>query len=73
MTSLNSQMHNDIMAAGYKERPLMLAPRGNGQKSGKNGLGGNGQKSGKNGLGGNGQKSGENGLGENGQKSSENG
>ncbi|GKA31438.1 hypothetical protein Tco_0717743 [Tanacetum coccineum] len=26
MTSSNSQMHNDIMAAGSKERPLMLAP-----------------------------------------------
>ncbi|GJY55315.1 hypothetical protein Tco_0454430 [Tanacetum coccineum] len=26
MTSSNSQMHNDIMAAGSKERPPMLAP-----------------------------------------------
>ncbi|GJY30564.1 hypothetical protein Tco_0414059 [Tanacetum coccineum] len=26
MTSSNSQMHNDIMAAGFKERPPMLAP-----------------------------------------------
>ncbi|GKE03467.1 hypothetical protein Tco_1395485 [Tanacetum coccineum] len=25
-TSLNSQMHNDITAAGFKERPPMLAP-----------------------------------------------
>ncbi|GJS59595.1 hypothetical protein Tco_0654379 [Tanacetum coccineum] len=26
MTSTNSQMHNDIMAAGSKERPPMLVP-----------------------------------------------